>query len=1156
MARGKIHEVAQSTVMMNGKQAEDEMKRLTTEADKFAKKKREAFEKNDHTAYKKWDQELKTINKQMKNMRMETQSVESVLKNLNGASLLEIERAARKATMELKKMAQTDPGYKEKAKQAEQLNTKVREMNKELRGATEAGKGFFDKMTSGFNKYFGIVSTFLASFTGLMIGFKRISEETAKMDDAYSDVMKTTGMTRDEVLALNEVFKKMDTRTAREELNKLAKEAGKLNLTSAQDVLDFTEGGNQIRVALGEDLGADAILLIGKMVDVYKNATDQLKSGGLKEQLLMVGSAINELGAKSSASEQYLVDFAGRLGGVSKQAKLGIGDIMGYASSLDQDMQQVEMSATAFQNFIMKLMGEPAKFAKLAGLEVKSFTKLVSTDANQAIKLFLRSLNEKGGFQQLIPIFDAIGLDGARAVGVLSSLAGSIDKVEVAQQVANKALAEGTSITKEYEIKNNNLAAQKEKNKKLFLDTAIALGEKLTPAMMMSTNSITYAIKALTILLDFTARYGATLLSAAVTIASYTAILKLKTLWTTRATAGTLFNTIAIKANVLAKEAAIAATNLFAAAQMVLTGNIKGANQAMRIFWATLKLNPYILLASTIIGAAAGITLYLNRKKELTEIEKANIAIEQKVTDSFGDQKVKVELLRKAIEDNNLALWYRKKKLEELKTIVPGYNASLSDEGVLINNNKKSIEDYLVALEKQIKLKATQEEYEELYRKRRKTEQEIRKKELEYEAKKNELDKGLENPMNSFYSLKTAQSISLLATETKLNDARQLYLELSQAILAIEKEIATTSNSIVGADPAGGDGGVGGGGTTTAAGRSGVLPSLTAIGTPAGIESGLSQSLQEAYEENKLELLRQRADMLITEEEYNMQMENLELTHLMTTLEMRRQLGLDTIDIETQLLNKKIALQKEFTVKSGEEVDEQLEKQKQAARHILTLSSFASSAIEDYIGGNENALKEGAKQMIGYALDLLKTQTELAIAGATIQSLMQPDSVATLGASGFVRAAIIVGLIEAAFAGVKGLANRAIDGFEQGGYTGSGSRKKVAGVVHANEFVGNALATANPTVRPAFDLINYAQQNGTVSNLNLPAAMAASGMMSPASTGTTHNVSLDASMMMAVALKFEAILEQFKKDGISATLVYQDFKRMATKESRAISKTK
>jgi TP901 family phage tail tape measure protein len=367
----------------------------------------------------------------------------------------------------------------------------------ELKGKAQETGFSIKGMADGFNRYFAMTTAFAASIAGVVLGFKKLREDVAHLDDVYSDVMKTTGMVRDAVVELNDEFKKIDTRTSRESLNMLARDAGKLGINGRKDILDFVDAGNQINVALGEDLGDDAIKNIGKMVGVYKDASSELQNLNLKEQMLSVGSAVNQLGASSTASEPFLVSFAGRLGGIAKQAGISMSAILGFGSALDQDMQAVEMSATAIQNFIMKIMGDPAKFAKIAGLEVNSFTKLLSTDANAAIKQVLSAMNEKGGFQDLIPMFNEMGLEGARAVGVLSSLAGSIDKVNVAQEIANRAMIEGTSITDEYNIKNNNQAAQIEKARKAFQEQALIMGEKLAPAFAFSTNSLTYLIKAL-----------------------------------------------------------------------------------------------------------------------------------------------------------------------------------------------------------------------------------------------------------------------------------------------------------------------------------------------------------------------------------------------------------------------------------------------------------------------------------------------------------------------------------------------------------------------------------------------------------------------------------------------------------------------------------
>ena len=108
-----------------------------------------------------------------------------------------------------------------------------------------------------------MITTGLATITGISFTLRKLSQDAAEFEDVYADVMKTTGMTRQEVGDLNEEFKKMDTRTSREQLNMLARDAGKLGLSSKKDILDFVEAANQINVALGEDLGENAIREVG-----------------------------------------------------------------------------------------------------------------------------------------------------------------------------------------------------------------------------------------------------------------------------------------------------------------------------------------------------------------------------------------------------------------------------------------------------------------------------------------------------------------------------------------------------------------------------------------------------------------------------------------------------------------------------------------------------------------------------------------------------------------------------------------------------------------------------------------------------------------------------------------------------------------------------
>ena len=349
-----------------------------------------------------------------------------VLKNLNGSSINELTKTARLLNREINQLSPGTQTFIEKSKQLDLVRNRISQLN----GRAKESHSWLSRAGNSFNKYWGLATTAVATITGMSFALRGAAQEAAKMDDVYADVMKTTGLLRDDVVELNKEFQKMNTRTSREDLNLLARDAGKLGISAKEDVLQFVKAANQINVALGEDLGEGAIRNIGKISEVFQKT----KELGIEKAFLSIGSAINALGQASTASEEYLVDFTQRLAGAAYQSGMSVQNVLGWASALDQTGNKVEMSATAFQNFIMKMFSETETFAKMANMSLQDFSSLLQTDVNQAIITVLTAMNQKGGFAQLVPMFKEMGADGARAVSVLSSLATNIGLVTEAQK--------------------------------------------------------------------------------------------------------------------------------------------------------------------------------------------------------------------------------------------------------------------------------------------------------------------------------------------------------------------------------------------------------------------------------------------------------------------------------------------------------------------------------------------------------------------------------------------------------------------------------------------------------------------------------------------------------------------------------------------------
>ena len=388
----------------------------------------------------------------------------------------------------------------------------------------------WERTTQRLAEFSNILMGVQSAFQMLDIGIgkvKDLASDAAKLDDIYADVQKTTGLTHDEVEKLNEAFKKMDTRTSREQLNQLAYEAGKLGISGTEAVLQFVRASDKINVALGDVLGDGAMVTVGKMADVYTGSTKALADAGddLEKKMLALGSAVNQLGQESTANEHYLVDFTARMGGIAVQAGLSADQVLGFASALDQDMQMVEMSATAFQKFIGQIMKKPAEFARQAGMDVKSFSDLVRTDLNSALMKVLEGFQGKGGYAELVNVFKDLGLDGARAASVISAMANSIDKITEAQAIANVQLRERNSIENEFDVKNNNRQAQREKALKAFNDTRIALGNELYPVLIHLQKTGTVLMKGVAGFIQLASKNKAVLIGVLALLARWTQLM-------------------------------------------------------------------------------------------------------------------------------------------------------------------------------------------------------------------------------------------------------------------------------------------------------------------------------------------------------------------------------------------------------------------------------------------------------------------------------------------------------------------------------------------------------------------------------------------------------------------------------------------------------
>lgn len=954
--------------------------------------------------------------------------------------------------------------YKQYSEQLKEVNNRI----KELRGTANETRFSLSKLTDGFNKYGAIAASAIAGLTGITLTMRSCVNEYAEMEEAQSQVIKYTGLTKDEVKELNEEFKQMDTRTARTRLNELAGDAGKLGISTKEGVKEFVEAADMINVALGKDLGKEAINSIGKLANMF--GTDDRS---LKENMLAVGSAVNSVAQNSSAAEPYLVEFTARMGGVGKQANMAITDIMGFASALDQNMLRSEMASTALSGLILKLYQEPSKYAQLAGLQVEEFTKLMSEDVNEAVLTFLEALNRMGGMDKMAPVLDKMSLSGAEAASVISALAGNVEKVRKEQLGANQAFVEGTSVVNEFNVQNSTVQAELDKAKKRFADIRVELGEQLLPVMkyMVSTGSLT--VKGLSAVVSVLMENKRVIVTVTSAIAAYVLVVKSATL--------------VKKGYTLATKAATVATNLF--------------NKAT-------KASPLGITISLLTAAITAFALFRKETDKNTDSQnKLNDALRQnadelKKFDDIqsrnsnrdklnkrqlqqlkSDARAELEIIEDKLAKEEIA--YREHYEREKKKVNDRTDINDTTRSVLMSAVNNVYQKQIHLLDD---LKSKRDELQKIVDSipdneqkdifttpslNNETDDKVSKAKKEYEQQLKDLRSqhalGLveeEDYQKKLYDLEIKY----------LSKKRELYAEAKMDASLIDQQILSAmtfeanrlyANKLANQQP--------------------VKPQerqMEIIEEEDPVEDTYALDKYKQSLDGQLALLEAFHDAgIISEMEYQDRLSEINKQKEEERTQVRKA-ALDTFNqlagSMSQLMN---AMQDSEISKIEKRYDAQIKAAQKEGKDTTELEEQKEEAILAV------KRKYADKQ---FALQVLQVTASTAVSAMEAYKAMAGIPVVgpALGAAA-AAAAVIAGMAQIAVAKqqadeAKGLYTGGYSDDYVQGYTAKGDSHDVAGVipVHKNEFVTNHEGVANPHVKQFLDVFDIAQKNGTIGMLN------------------------------------------------------------------------
>ncbi|MCS3233577.1 phage tail tape measure protein [Bacteroides thetaiotaomicron] len=480
------------------------------------------------------------------------------------------------------------------------------------------------------------------------------------------------------------------------------------------------------------------------------------------------------MGCNASAlSFEYLNTAMSIVGPVANSFGFTIEETTALLGALANSGFDASSAATATRNILLNLADSSGKLALALGGPVDNLEDLVKG---------LKKLNSEG-----IDLNKALDLTDKRSVAAFNTFLNGTDTVLNLRDAVTGA-EEGFNAMSEEMGDNvqgalNRLSSTIEGVVLRFYESKGILRDLI--------DLVTLMVEGVGGMIDMFNKWGVVTYTVTAYLVSYYGGLKITTMWHARFKTATLASVVAEKAHAVQLYISRAATLTYAAAQALLHKNTTRCTAALRLMRIELLKNPYTALLALLVAAGVAIYQLAKKTEQASAAMKAHQEVVKKVNEEYSSQEAKIKTLVAAINDENLSNYTRKQRLAELKELIPDYNAELNEEGRLINNNKEAIDQYLVSLEKQIKLKAYQEELEELYKKKRNLEsQESEQSDAYWDTRQQNTLSGYNR--NSL----TAKISRLFGTEKEANQLKAL--QTTQKDLAgIESAIAQINNDIL-----------------------------------------------------------------------------------------------------------------------------------------------------------------------------------------------------------------------------------------------------------------------------------------------------------------------------------------------------------------------
>lgn len=628
---------------------------------------------------------------------------------------LEMKRLQR----DIKEMTRGSEEYNRTMAKIQHLQGILKQHRQEIKGITTETKKAtvsIGSMVDWFNRFGGVILSVIGFLTGFTLALRAIRDERNKLEESQAGLKALTGLDDDSIAWLTGQAKTLSTTMTKEGLRVRQSAAeildafmlvgsAKPELLGDKEALKaVTEEAMRLQAAAKDITLNEAVDSLTLSLNQYGAAADQ---AGRFTNVLAAGS---QAGSANIASQAKAIRNAGT---AAASANVPIEQTVALIETLAYRGIKDEVAGTGLKKFFLVLQtGADETNPKIVGLD-KALENLKNKnmDAGAIKKMF--------------------GEEGYNTASVI------LQNTKMVKDFT--AAVTGTNVAYEQAAINSDTAQAKlEQARNKMKLAAIDLGEKLNPALTVSTNMLTNMLKYLPGLIDWCKKWGGTVLWLSTILLVYATRLKIITAWysiwnslTKIATVLNLayaasMNTLSgytvtsfgnlrklsmlMQGHSVLLKSLRTATYLYAAAVQVLHGRVDLAAKSLKAAWTIMSSNPIGLLVTLVLAAATASYKLTQRTKAYYDLNKVNEKITEKSNDEYARQSSLIEQLTTKIHNNNLSNFERKKAIVQLQAIIPDYNAEIDKEGKIINENTEALDRYNAVLATNIELKEVADE--------------------------------------------------------------------------------------------------------------------------------------------------------------------------------------------------------------------------------------------------------------------------------------------------------------------------------------------------------------------------------------------------------------------------------------------------------------